>query len=150
MQFNDELLVKETKERLNKYGISNSQLTLLPSVNRQAYFDAYSEVDLVLDTFPYTGGTTTCEALWMGVPTLTLAGENLLARQGASLLTAANLSIFVVECEDEYVEKSIALSKQAEYLNHIRINMREMIKNTSLFNQSKFAKDFLDAIQNIA
>lgn len=149
MQFNDELLVKETKERLNKYGISNSQLTLLPSVNRQAYFDAYSEVDLVLDTFPYTGGTTTCEALWMGVPTLTLAGENLLARQGASLLKAAGLSEFIADNKEQYIQIAITYSNCIGDLDKLRGTIRSHIRETSLFDQRRFTSTLLDSIFDI-
>ncbi len=58
----------------------------------------------MLDTFPYPGGTTTCEALWMGVPTLTLAGNTLLSRQGASLLACAGLADWVAANEADYVD----------------------------------------------
>ena len=67
-------------------------------------------MDIILDTFPYPGGTTTCKALWMGVPTATLAGDSLLARQGVSLLTAEGLEEWVATSKVEYIVKAIALA----------------------------------------
>jgi hypothetical protein len=69
---------------------------------------AHAEVKIILDTFPYPGGTTTCEALWMGVPTVTLAVDSMLARQGASLLTATELDECVATNKAEYIAKAIA------------------------------------------
>ncbi|MBI3902368.1 MAG: hypothetical protein HY306_05410 [Nitrosomonadales bacterium] len=91
-------------------------------VPRESYLAAHAEVDIILDTFPFTGGTTTCEALWMGVPTLTLAGDTMLARQGASLLTCAGLTDWVADSEEDYMNRAIRhatnLSSLAELLDY--------------------------------
>ncbi|MGC2047796.1 MAG: tetratricopeptide repeat protein, partial [Gallionella sp.] len=94
-QFEERAQVKQMTDQLQQHGIDPARVLLLGSVTRKAYLAAHADVDMILDTFPYPGGTTTCEALWMGVPTLTLAGDTLLSRQGASLLTAAGLSDWI-------------------------------------------------------
>lgn len=149
MQFADADLVAETQQRLARFGIGADRVRLLPSVNRQAYFSAHAEVDLILDTFPYPGGTTTCEALWMGVPTLTLAGDSLLASQGASLLHAAGLADFVANSEAEYVAKAVQLSQQQERLSSLRSQMRQQLAQSTLFDAKRFADDFLETVQSI-
>lgn len=81
-------------------------------LKREAYLAAHAEVDIMLrDTFPYPGGTTTYDALWMGVPTATLAGNSLLARQGASLLTAAGVGDWIATSEAGHVKKAIKLTE---------------------------------------
>ncbi|MES1986633.1 MAG: tetratricopeptide repeat protein, partial [Pseudomonadota bacterium] len=93
--FSDAAVADDLIQRMAKRGIESHRIQLLGAVVREAYLAAHHEIDVILDTFPFNGGTTTCEALWMGVPTLTLAGNRLIARQGASLLTAAGLSNWV-------------------------------------------------------
>lgn len=127
--------------RLTQFGIQEDSVTLLGPDTRQNYLASYAEIDILLDTFPYPGGTTTCEALWMGVPTLTLAGETLLARQGASMLTAAGLSNWVAENVGEYVNKAIKLSADLPYLVTLRSGLREQVQNSPLFDAKQFARD---------
>ena len=103
-------------------------------------------MDLILDTFPYPGGTTTCEALWMGVPTLTLAGDTLLARQGASLLTAAGLEEWVATSEEEYIAKAVALADDSPRLATLRAGLREQVSTSPLFDAQRFARNFEDAL----
>jgi predicted O-linked N-acetylglucosamine transferase (SPINDLY family) len=115
-------------------------------VSREAYLAAHAEVDLILDTFPYPGGTTTCEALWMGVPTLTLTGNTLLARQGASLLTAAGLPEWVAANEADYVDKSIALAGDLPKLAALRAALRRQVLASALFDAPRFARNFEAAL----
>ncbi|HTN93644.1 MAG TPA: glycosyltransferase, partial [Gallionella sp.] len=129
-----------------RHGIAPARATLHGSISRKAYLAAHAEVDLILDTFPYPGGTTTCEALWMGVPTLTLAGETLLARQGASLLMAAGLEEWVATSEEEYIAKTIAFASDLPRLASLRAGLRERVRNSPLFDAQRFAKNFEDAL----
>ncbi|NVZ11800.1 tetratricopeptide repeat protein, partial [Allochromatium humboldtianum] len=107
---------------------------------------AHAEVDILLDTFPYPGGTTTCEALWMGVPTITLAGDTLLARQGASLLTAAGLPDWVAHSEDEYVGKAITFAQNPASLAVLRAGLRERVARSPLFDAPRFASHLSQAL----
>lgn len=132
---------EEMISRLARFGITRERVSLLGPVPRAEYLAAHAEVDIVLDTFPYPGGTTTCEALWMGVPTLTLAGETMLARQGASLLTAAELPNWVASSSDEYVAKAISFSQDLPGLASLRAGLREQVRISPLFNAERFARN---------
>ena len=78
-------------KRVEQLGVPIERMQLLPPSERESYLKSLSEIDILLDTYPYTGGTTTAEALWMGVPTLTRVGHTMIARQGGSLLHTAGL-----------------------------------------------------------
>lgn len=135
--------------RLEKYGIEARRVTLLASVTREEYLRGYSEIDIALDTFPYPGGTTTCEALWMGVPTVTLAGGTMLARQGASLLSAAGLSAWVANSADEYVGKALAFSQDLDRLSNIHADLRNQVGTSPLFDAARFARNLEAAWQGM-
>ena len=126
-------------QRLLLCGIDPSRVATSGSSPREAYLTAHSEVDIILDTFPYPGGTTTCEALWMGVPTMTLEGDTLLSRQGASLLTAAGLSDFIATSEADYVNKTIALANDLPKLEELRSGLRAQVLASPLFDAQRFA-----------
>jgi len=104
------VFIQQMQQRLAAVGIAAERIWILPPAERIEYLRTYGEVDIVLDTFPYNGGTTTCEALWMGVPTLTLRGETMLARQGAALLTAGGLADWVATDRGEFVSKAAAFA----------------------------------------
>ena len=123
-----------------------ARVTMLGAVSRQAYLAAHADVDLILDTFPYPGGTTTCEALWMGVPTLTLSGDSLLARQGASLLTAAGLEEWIATSESDYIDKAMELVDDLDKLAALRAGLREQMRASPLFDAKRFARNFEDAL----
>ncbi len=92
----------------------------------------YSEVDVALDTFPYHGATTTCEALWMGVPVVTLAGPVHVSRVGVSLLHAAGLAELIAESPQEYVRKAAELAADTGRLAALRGDLRERLRASRL------------------
>ncbi len=140
---------EQLRNRLAQFGIAQERVSLLGHVSRSEYLAAHAEVDFVLDTFPYPGGTTTCEALWMGVPTLTLAGETMLARQGASLLTAAGLPEWVATNADEYVAKAVAFSQKLSHLSALRKRLRGQVKSSPLFDANRFARNLEAALRTM-
>jgi protein O-GlcNAc transferase len=145
-QLGDPTVAEAFAERLRQNGIDPARVTMHGAVSREAYLDAHAEVDVILDTFPFTGGTTTCEALWMGVPTLTLAGDTLLARQGASMLTAAGLPEWIANSEAEYIGKATSLTGDLPGLAKLRAGLREQVKASLLFDAKRFARNFEDAL----
>ena len=147
--FADSQVAEDVINKFAKLGINTDRLILLGSVLREAYFASHHEVDLILDTFPYPGGTTTCEALWMGVPTLTLAGDSLIARQGASMLTAAGLADWVAETKTEYLNKALAHCSDLKRLSNLRAGLREKVLASSLFDAVSFAKNMEIALLEI-
>jgi predicted O-linked N-acetylglucosamine transferase (SPINDLY family) len=104
------------------------------------FLSAYNEVDIALDSFPYNGTTTTCEALWMGVPVITLRGDRFVARVGASLLTNTGMSDLIAENPKEYIEKAIALADDPERLMRFRDEAREILPTTPVYNPKGFVK----------
>ena len=144
--FGEAELVESFKERCRRIGLPTSRVDLHGAVPRDDYLAAHNDVDVILDTHPYPGGTTTCDALWMGVPTLTLAGQTLLARQGASLLTAAGVSGWIADDEADYVAKAIALAADLPSLSRLRAGLRQQVLASPLFDAARFAAKLEDAL----
>jgi predicted O-linked N-acetylglucosamine transferase (SPINDLY family) len=120
-------------------GISSERLSFYQRCNVEAYLDLHHEVDICLDTFPYGGGTTSCHALWMGVPTLTLAGQTLPSRVGACLQSHADLADFICHHEAEFIEKGLYWSNHLAELATIRAGLRERFKNSAMGQESVIA-----------
>jgi protein O-GlcNAc transferase len=140
---------QEMQQRLSQVGISEERVTLVGPVTRDVYLASHAEVDMILDTFPYTGGTTTCEALWMGVPTLTLAGDTMLSLQGASMLECAGLTEWIAKDKDDYVARAVELSSNLEALAALRAGLREKVLASPLFDAQLFARNFEDALHGM-
>jgi predicted O-linked N-acetylglucosamine transferase (SPINDLY family) len=140
-------------QRLNELQMDITRVELLGSMSYPAYLASYAEVDVLLDTFPYPGGTTTAEALWMGVPTLTLATPGMLGRQGAALMANAGLADWVVDRADDYVAKAVlwanADDHQRQSLAMLRLGMRDLIRDSPVFNAEAFAHEFVSALHEI-
>lgn len=145
-QVNDLAFQQSFNNKLQAAGIDPSRVTLAGPQPREQYLASYAQVDIVLDTFPYSGGTTTCEALWMGVPTLTLCGNSMIGRQGVSMLGCVGLHDWIAESEDDYVAKAKAHATDTEVLSKLRLSLRERALASPLFDAPRFAKDWEDAL----
>lgn len=133
-------------ERLVNCGIDPNMVSMHGFISRQGYLQAHAEIDMILDTFPFNGGTTTCEALWMGVPTLTIAGDSLIARQGASMLTAAGLGDWVASNASDFVNKAISFARDINHLADLRAKLREQVVTSPLFDGKLFARNMEQAL----
>jgi len=135
---------------LKSVGLDINRIDLVGPMSRQLYLASYAEVDILLDTFPYPGGTTTAEALWMGLPTITLTTPCMIGRQGEAMMINAGLSDWIAYSEDEYVLKAVnwahANLEQRKELAMLRQNMRKKVKQSPVFNAEQFAKEFVDAM----
>tara|TARA_B100000963_G_scaffold294241_1_gene264835 strand:+ start:1494 stop:3038 length:1545 start_codon:yes stop_codon:yes gene_type:complete len=114
------------------------------------HIQMYKEIDIALDTFPWTGVTTTFEALWMNVPVLTRKGFNFNSRCGESILKNANLIDFIAEDKADYVNKAIYYSKNIEELKDKRFYLYENILNTPLFDSKNFSSSFIKKLEEIS
>jgi predicted O-linked N-acetylglucosamine transferase (SPINDLY family)/acetyltransferase-like isoleucine patch superfamily enzyme/GT2 family glycosyltransferase len=139
--FRDGHISEDIKNKLLKRGIHSDRVDMFGSTTREEYLASHNSVDIILDVFPFPGGTTTCEALWMGVPTLTLAGESLIARQGASIMTAAGLSNWIAYSKEEYLNKLLKLSSDFEKLSKLRTSLRQVVLESPLFDAPRFARN---------
>lgn len=136
-------------EALESRGISLSGVEFLPRMPLQSYLLAHSRVDLLLDTFPYSGGTTTCHGLWMGVPTLTLTGETAASRQSASCLLRVGLGEFVANSPDEFVGRAFEWSNQRSSLDAIRRGLRARVEASPLGRSRDGVHAFEDAVRAV-
>jgi len=148
-QLHEKIIVELLYSRLARYGIEANRVETHAASSYKDYLVAHSQVDFILDTFPYTGGTTTCEALWMGVPTLTLTGETLLARQGASLLSAARLNNWIAMNADDYAAKTVNFASDVQALAELRQGLRTQVLNSPLFDAKQFARNFENALRKM-
>ncbi|MBI3479314.1 MAG: tetratricopeptide repeat protein [Nitrosomonadales bacterium] len=146
-QLGDQAVVAEFSARLRQHGIDIARVTMQgPALSRDEYLARYAEVDVMLDSFPYPGVTTTCEALWMGVPTLTIAGDTLLARQGAGVLAAAGMNEWIANGVADYTAKAVALAGDVPRLATLRSVLRERVGTSPLYDAKRFAKNFEAAL----
>lgn len=136
---------EDIHRRLAAADIDPARVDLFGGTTRDAYLAAYSEVDIILDTFPFPGGTTTVEALWMGVPTITLTGETLLARQGGSLLHCLGLDDWVATTEDEYLDMALAHARELAPLGELRTRLRSSVLSSPLFDAVRFSRHIEEA-----
>lgn len=135
--------------QFEQYGISHERIDIGDFKDYLIYFKQYNEVDIMLDTFPENGGTTTCDALWMGVPVISMAGQHQNERAGLSTLTQIGLEFFVASTSDEYVSKAVALAEKPDALAKIRGSMRNRMTASTLCNKSLFVKNIEQAYRNI-
>ncbi|MCA9096683.1 MAG: hypothetical protein KDA68_24560, partial [Planctomycetaceae bacterium] len=110
------------------------------------HMDTYNEIDLGLDTFPYNGTTTTCEALAMGVPVVTLRGQRHAARVGASLLGNLGLPELIAETEDDYVDLAAGLIADPDRLAGLRNGLRDRFLASPVCDAARFGADFAEAL----
>ena len=126
---------------INDHGIDRGRIDLLGRIASKAdHLDAYRLLDIGLDPFPYNGTTTTCEALWMGVPVLSLAGANHASRVGLSLLTAIGLPELAHHDEEAFIEAAADLANDPEKLQSMRSTMRDRVANSPLCDGPGFMR----------
>lgn len=142
--------VAQMRERLAAANIDVGRVDLYGGASREQYLASYQGVDVVLDTFPFPGGTTSVEALWMGVPTVTLTGNSLLARQGESLMRCVDLGGWVAADEREYVEIAVARASDLDKLRELRAGLRSRALASPLFDAARFARNLEQAFMGMA
>ena len=136
------------KERLQRFGIPLAQVELRPY--SPDYLEQYTDIDIVLDTFPYTGGVTTCEALYMGVPVITKAGGTHGSRFSTSILENAGLSQLVARGDMEYVRKAVELADSPDILRRLHRDLRARTEASPLMDAKGYMKDLEDIYREIA
>jgi protein O-GlcNAc transferase len=136
------------RSRLSERGVAAGRVQLLSWLpDSAAHLALYDQIDIALDPFPYNGTTTTCEALWMGVPVVTLRGDRHAARVGASLLTRAGTTDWIANSLDDYIERALALAGSPQVLSELRSTLRPRIAASSLCDGKAFARAMENAFQ---
>lgn len=139
-----------TQQRFQNFGIDPTRvIPLPPTVPLSAFLAEYSKMDIALDTVPYNGGTTSCDALWMGVPVISLPGGRFSSRMGASVLRTVGLDQFVATSEHDYVERASSLAADTDTLRTLRNTLRQQVATSPLCDATQFTRDFESILQSI-
>ena len=137
----NELAKINLKKEISSRKVDPSRLFFGEYLPFSDYLARYRVMDLFLDTYPYNAGTTASDALWMGLPVLTLSGNSFPSRMAASLLRAINLPELITSNKSEYEAKAIELGINSKKINSIKNNLANNIDSTPLFNSGKFTKN---------
>jgi predicted O-linked N-acetylglucosamine transferase (SPINDLY family) len=129
------------RQTVSMRGVDPSRLEFVSRAFLGEYLLRHRLIDIALDPFPFTGGTTTCDALWMGVPTVTLCGATAVSRGGTSILTTVGLPELVAESHDEYVEIASNLARDPARLSELRSSMRSRMLASPLMDAASFTGD---------
>jgi predicted O-linked N-acetylglucosamine transferase (SPINDLY family) len=127
--------------------ISPDRIEYVTRMPADIYFAEYNRIDIALDPFPYPGGTTTCDGLWMGLPVVTLAGATAVSRAGVSILSTIGLPELIALSTDEYVSIASQLAGDPARRAALRSTLRSRMQSSSLMDASAFAKDFEQVIR---
>lgn len=141
--------VERLHQAFGTHGIARARVRTLPLQGYEDYLRLYGEVDIVLDSFPYNGATTTCEALWMGVPVVTLAGDAGATRSGISLLHGAGLPQLAAKTADEYVQIACTLAADLELLARLRSGLRERLRQSPIMDAAGFTRGIETAYRSV-
>lgn len=128
-----------------------SRVRFLPfKPDANSHFMDYNEIDVALDPFPYHGTTTTCDAMWMGVPVVSMAGEAHVSRVGVSLLHQVGLDDLVAEDSEQYIEKALALGRNHQLRLELRSTLRERMRLSPLLDARRFREEFDAVLSTLA
>jgi predicted O-linked N-acetylglucosamine transferase (SPINDLY family) len=131
------------------HGVDPRRLDFAPRSDHAEYLAAYRQVDIALDPFPFGGGVTTCDALWMGVPVVTCPGETFASRHSLSHLANAGLSETVARDLDEYVGLAMSLAGDWPRLAALRAGLRRRMAASPLCDGKRFAANLLTLLRDI-
>lgn len=132
-----------------KHGIDPQRLIFEGKASHVEFLDTYNRIDIALDTFPYSGGLTTCEALWMGVPTVTVLGNTFAGRHAATHLRTAGYPDVVAATTDDLIEKAVMLAGDLDNLASLRAAIRNQVATSPLCDGRRFAEAFTKAMREI-
>ena len=136
--FHDKTTCQYVVNMFTRRGIAPERITLQSANPSPKHLQAYNLVDIGLDTFPFNGATTTCEAMWMGVPVITLEGTAYHARVGVSLLSSVGLPELVAKTPEEYTSIAVNLAKDLKRLRSLRQHLRDMMRYSPLCDAKRF------------
>ena len=146
----DTSLRKSIMNMFTDEGIQSDRIELLSWIqSTKEHLDVYNRIDIALDTFPYNGTTTTCEALWMGVPVVTLAGSTHVSRVGVSLLSNVGVPDLIAQTKDELTDILVNLTENPDRLQKMRKSMRIRMSQSALTDAKQFTVDLEQCYKKI-
>lgn len=147
--FKDAAAVALFTQRLKDLGIAPERVEFRGPTGLADMMAEYADVDIALDPVPYNGGTTSLQALWMGVPVLTVAGGNFVSRMGASFMQAAGLSDWVAKDDADLVKRAVILSKDRHKLLTLKQGLRQRLQASPAWDIDTYAQDFQAALRKM-
>jgi predicted O-linked N-acetylglucosamine transferase (SPINDLY family) len=139
-QFDDAPTAARFAAAFGRFGIDPARVETRGSSPHRVFLANYNEIDMVLDPFPYSGGLTTCEALWMGVPTVTLPGEIFASRHSASHLNNAGFPEWVARDRQDYIDMAVTRAADIKGLAALRETMRDRVRASPLCDAPRFGR----------
>jgi predicted O-linked N-acetylglucosamine transferase (SPINDLY family) len=151
--FNNRLLADVGRQQrltrmFREHGVGSDRLSFNIGGNHTEFLAQYAEIDAVLDTTPYSGGLTTCEALLMGVPVLTIPGVRFCGRHAAVHLTHGGYPDGVCASPDDFVAKAQALAADPQALNRLRSSLRQQFLTSTVCDVPRFARTFYGTLRD--
>jgi protein O-GlcNAc transferase len=137
------------RQRFESAGISRDRLELVPRLPWNEYISIYHRIDIALDPFPYGGGITTLDGMFMGVPVVTLNGQTAVGRGGCSVLSHVGLPDLIAQTPRQYIEIATALAGDLPRLEQIRMTLRDRMRQSALMDIPRFALDMEAAFREI-
>ncbi|MGD0138959.1 MAG: tetratricopeptide repeat protein [Tepidisphaeraceae bacterium] len=137
------------KQSFAEHGIAPERIELHDKTSYESYFLLYHDADIALDPFPYNGGTTTLDALYMGLPVITLAGSSGMSRAGVSILSNAGLADLIAPSPDDYLRLAVDLAKDAPRLAELRRTLRQRLIRSPLMDAPRFVRNLESAYRTM-
>jgi predicted O-linked N-acetylglucosamine transferase (SPINDLY family) len=147
--FKDEGAIEAFAQRFQAEGIARERLEFRGPVGLTDMMAEYADVDIALDTVPYNGGTTSLQALWMGVPVVVKAGGNFVSRMGASFMSAAGLNDWVAETDADYVRIASSMARDRQALLTLKRGLRERLQAAPAWDIDQYSRDFEAALRQM-
>ena len=149
-QLADPLVVQDMLQRFDRVGVTADRLILEGPSPRADYFESYNKVDIALDPFPFPGGTTSVEGLWMGVPVVTLKGERFISHNGQTIAHNAGQANWIANDANDYVRLALEATSDLEKLARERAGLRAQVLASPLFDAPRFTHNFEAAMLAMA
>jgi protein O-GlcNAc transferase len=140
---------ENVKQRFAKAGVGGDRIEFVSRQPVHQYFQTYNRIDIALDPFPYGGGITTCDALWMGVPVVTLSGRTAVGRGGRSVLSNVGLPEFIAYSPERYRQVALAHAGDLTRLAESREGLRERLLRSPLMDAANFARGVENAYRTM-
>jgi len=134
---------------LEAAGVSPARISTVPQAVLAEYLRSMGGVDIALDTTPYSGGTTTCDALWMGVPVVALHGTRSISRSAASILSSVGLVDWIAPTPEEYVRRAVDFAGDEARLDKLRGTLRGKMRSSPIMNETAFVRGLEDAYRTM-
>lgn len=147
--FLDDYVCNRYLDMFNRYGISSDRIEFRQFSKHDDMLSEYADIDIALDSFPYCGGMTSCNALWMGVPVITLDGDRPIGRQTAGFLELAGLHELIASNSEEYVSIAVELASNPKRLAEIRGTLRGRLSSSPLCDPFSFVRKFEEALRTV-